>query len=646
MAGERRKKRRPNDTRHNPKDTSRGGKSRIINGARGQRRQQRKAKVVPLSRSRPVRPQPPKKRVNRTPSQVSKRASGSTSGRSSGERKPLRAVGQGRLRLVVGAVALVCLSLGARAVQLSVADDARYRPFDTQAFASERTEAAERVTGRGAIFSADGQRLAASLDAGKVVATPYQIEDPEAAAAALAKILGDEAGNTNEIKEKLTGAGEGASGGYSVVAEGVEPETAREVTKLGLTGISVTPDEVRAYPNGPLASQLVGYLGTDQAYGGVEARYDEVLKGGEDVKLTLDTAVQRELEVALTEAADEYDGKSALGLVMRVEDGAIVALAHAPGYDNNQFTEAPEEVKRDRILTDPYEPGSTFKAFTMAAALEEGAVSEQDTFMVADSMPVADVVIQDSEAHAPEVLNPMGILQHSRNVGTIQVAQALGGERLVENIKRFGFGEETGVDLWGENVGIVPPFEEWSGSSIGNIPIGQGLTVTPLQLASGYASLANGGLRVTPHITSDAATGEPGRRVISEKTSSIVRGMLQSVVDEGTGHFARIPGYTVAGKTGTAQKVDSETGLYGDEYVTSFIGFAPAQDPEYLTLIAVDEPQKALWGEVVAAPAFRNVMGFTLGYYNVPPDRESTKNDAPTEDPILAPDANKEDSIR
>ncbi len=635
MAGERRRKRRPNDaTRHTP----RGRKPRTITGGR----EQRKAKVVPLPQGRrTVRPEPPKKSANRA-GQASKRASV----RSSVRQKPRRAVGQGRLRLVAGVVALACLSLGARAVQLSVAEDARYRPFTTEALASELADATKGETGRGAIVSADGRRLAASLDAGKVIATPYQIEDPGAAAAALAETLGDAAGSAGEIREKLAGANKGATGGYSVVAEGVEPERAREVSKLGLTGISVTPDEVRTYPNGPLAGQLIGYLGTDQAYGGVEARYDEILKGGQDVELTLDTAVQRELEVALTEAAEEYDGKSALGLVMRVEDGAIVALAHTPGYDNNQFAEAPEEVKRNRILTDPYEPGSTFKAFTMAAALEEGAVSEQDTFMVADSMPVADVVIQDSEAHAPEVLTPGGILQHSRNVGTIQVAQTLGGERLVENIKRFGFGEETGVDLWGENAGIVPPFEEWSGSSIGNIPIGQGLTVTPLQLASGFASLANGGLQVTPHVTSNADTREPGRRVISEKTSSIVRGMLQTVVDEGTGHFARIPGYTVAGKTGTAQKVDPETGFYGDEYVTSFIGFAPAHDPKYLALIAVDEPQKALWGEVVAAPAFQNVMGFTLGYYNVPPDREGTKNDDPPPDPVLAPDAKKEDSIR
>jgi cell division protein FtsI (penicillin-binding protein 3) len=523
-------------------------------------------------------------------------------------------------------------------VQLSVADDQRYQAFATEAYAAEQGTGGKSETGRGTIVSADGLRLAMSLDAGKVIATPYQIEDPKATAEALAGVLDSEAGDVAEIEKKLTEKNDdGAPGGYSVVAEGIEPEKAREVRKLGLPGVSVAPDQVRVYPSGPLASQLVGYLGTDKAYGGVEARYDEDLKSGQEVSLTLDTAVQEELESALAEATKKYEGKSALGLVMRAKDGAIIALAHTPGYDNNHFGEASEEVKRDRVLTDPFEPGSTFKPFTMAAALEEGAISEDSSFVVADSIPVADTVIHDSEPHETEILTPAGILQHSRNVGTIQVAQALGGERLVEYIKRFGFGEGTGVDLWGENVGVVPPFEEWSGSSIGNIPIGQGLTVTPLQLVAGYASLANGGLQVTPYVAEASAPEEPGRRVISKETSSIVRGMLQSVVDEGTGQFARIPGYTVAGKTGTAQKVDPETGRYGDEFVTSFIGFVPAQNPEYVALITVDEPQKEIWGEVVAAPAFQKVMSFTLGHFNVLPDRESSKNDAPPPDLVLRP---------
>jgi cell division protein FtsI (penicillin-binding protein 3) len=620
MAGERRKKRPVNNTPGHRKARSVARSSSVGTGGRG--RWKKEAKVVPLPRGR-------WSRRSRRP----KRG------------KMKRAVGRGRLRLVVGALVVVCLSLGARAGQLSVVDDERYRTFDAEAFAAEK-EGVESGIGRGAIVSADGQRLATSLDAVKVVATPYQVEDPEIAAEALAVALGSEAGDAEEIGEKLTEKDdEGELGGYSVVAEGLEPEKAREVQDLGLPGVSVVQDEFRVYPSEALASQLTGYLGTDEAFGGVEARYDGVLGSGQDVRLTLDTAVQQELEGALQKASNKYKGKNALGLVMRVEDGAILALANSPGYDNNDFEEVSEEVKRDRVLTDPYEPGSTFKPFTMAAALEEGAVSEGDKFVVADSIPIADTVIRDSEPHETKVLNPEGILTQSSNVGTIKVAQHLGGERLVEHIKRFGFGEGTGVDLYGEDAGVVPPFEQWSGTSIGNIPMGQGFTVTPLQLAAGYAALANGGLKVTPYVN-DAAQAEPGPQVISPETSSIVRGMLQSVVDEGTGHLAQIPGYTVAGKTGTAQKVDPKTGSYGNEYVTSFIGFAPAEDPAYLVMIVVDEPQKDLFGEVVAAPAFQDVMGFTLGYFNVPPDRESTKDDPPPPDPTPAPGARKEDRIK
>jgi cell division protein FtsI (penicillin-binding protein 3) len=254
------------------------------------------------------------------------------------DRRPAKkVVGHWRLRLVVGAVAVVCLSLGARAAQLSVADDDRY-----QAFANQRPQAvAEDRPGRGSIVSADGRRLATSLDAAKVIATPYQVEDPESAAKALAGVLGSEAGSADEIKAKLAQKNdEGGPGGYSVVASGIEPEKAREVQALGLTGVTVAPDAVRVYQNGPLASQLMGHLGTDKAYGGVEARYDEVLKDGQEVDLTLDTAVQQELEDALTKTAKEQDAKGAMGLVLRVKDGAIVALANSPGYDNNHFEKA------------------------------------------------------------------------------------------------------------------------------------------------------------------------------------------------------------------------------------------------------------------------------------------------------------------
>ena len=570
---------------------------------KGRERHKSGAKVIPLPRGR--RSQRPRPLDRRTVQ---------------------KAVGRGRLRLVAAVVAVACLSLGLRAAQLSAANDERYQ----QTFGPEGQTGAVTgdVPGRGPITSADGQRVATSLEADKVVATPYLIEDQEGAAKALAKVLGSEVGDATEIKKKLAGKQDGGDpGGYSVVATRVEPEKAREVQELRLPGVSVEPEEVRVYPDGSLASQLIGHLGSDKAYGGVEARYDEALKGGQEVTLTLDIAVQHELEGALAQAMKKYEGKSALGLVMRVEDGAIVALANTPGYDNNRFEKSSAETQRNRVLTDPYEPGSTFKPFTMAAAFEEGAVTEENMFIIPDSIVVADRVIHDSEEHPTEVLTPKGILEHSSNVGTIQVAQLLGGQRLSKYLKDFEFGEGTGVDLWGEDLGRVPPYEEWSGSSIGNIPVGQGLTVTPMQLAAGYAALANGGVEVTPYVARTAAPTEPGHRVISKRTSAIVRKMLQSVVDEGTGHLARIPGYTVAGKTGTAQKVDPETGLYGDEYVTSFIGFAPAENPEYLALIAVDEPQVEIWGEVVAAPAFQKVMSFTLGRFNVAPDRRGP--DAP-----------------
>ena len=546
-----------------------------------------------------------------------------TEGRSSTGNAALT-VGRRRLRIVAATFALVGLFLGARAVQINVADDEGY-----QAFAAEQQSesfATQPARARGSIVSADDRELATSLDAARVVATPYLVAEPADAARALADVIGTETGlGAAEIEGSLTKrGGDGRSSGYSVVASGIDPGMAEKVRELGIEGVTVVPDHVRTYPERSLASQVTGHLGDyGEAFGGIEARYDEVLESGEDVTLTLDTAVQQELEKALESAVEENDAESAVGLVMRVEDGAIVALANTPGYDNNHFNEAPVEAQRDRVLTDPYEPGSPFKAFTVAAALEEGAVTEDSTFVVADHIQVADRVIHDSRPHETTVMATGDILTESSNVGAIQVGQTLGGPKLYEYIRRFGFGEPTGVDLWGEDPGTVPAYEDWSGSSIGNIPMGQGLTATPLQLASGYAAIANGGRRITPYVREREAPAPPGPRVISEETSAIVRGMLQGVVDEGSGHFAQIPGYTVAGKTGTSQKVDPGTGTYGDDYVASFVGFAPASDPEYVALIAVDEPQATYWGEVAAAPAFRKVMGFTLGYFNVPPDAAS-----------------------
>ncbi len=540
-----------------------------------------------------------------------------------------RTVGHIRLWTVAAVFVVSGLLLGGRAVHISLTEDKDYKAFAAEQ-SWEGTQSAPPT--RGSIVSADGRELATSLDVARVIATPYQVVDAAATAEELKSIMGSETNQSvDEIKAALTKRDANDQlMGYSVVATGIKPETATRIQGEALEGITIAPDTERVYPNGSLASQLVGHSSDyGQAFGGVEARFDNTLKSGKDVNLTVDSAVQQELQKALATAVEKSKAKSAVGVLMRVDDGSIVALANTPAYDNNDFDEVPAEDQRNKVLTDPYEPGSTFKAFTVASALQEGAITPTDKFVVPDHMVVADHVINDSEPHATEVLTPGGVLEHSSNVGATKIAMKMGGKKLYDNMRAFGFGQPTGVDLWGEDPGIVPAYKDWSGISIGNIPFGQGFTVSPIQLISGYATLINGGYRVEPHVAEGDATVEHGPRVISGKTSAIVRGMLQGVVDDGSGHFAQISGYTVGGKTGTSQKVDPKTGTYGAKYVASFVGFAPATDPEYVMLIAVDEPAKSYWGEVDACPAFRQVMEFTLGYFNVPPDRRGFKAEEP-----------------
>ncbi len=539
--------------------------------------------------------------------------------------KPRPKVGRQRVKIALALAVLVGVLLCGRAVYLTLAEGTGETAFAAEQDSSISNDAG----GRGDILSADGRKLATSLQEYRLISTPYQIEDAGETSSELAEIIGPETGQTAEdIEAKLTQHdARGKLGGYSVVGS-IEPRTAEKVRDLGIAGLTLMPASERFYPDGRLAGRILGYLGDyGEAFGGVESRYDEALKNGENVSMTIDAPVQEELEGQLQGIMKEHKAKSAMGLVMRVDDGAIVALANAPSFNNNQYKRASPELQRNRVLTDPYEPGSTFKPFTVAAAFEEEAISEDDTYVVPDSIQVADRVIHDSEPHETKTMQPRDILEQSSNVGMIQVAQDLGGEKVEEYIRRFGFGERTGLELWGEDPGLVPAYEDWSGSSIGNIPIGQGLTVTPLQLAAGYAPLINGGTSIEPYIVKGEGSEKAGERVISRETSDIVRGMLQNVVEKGSGHFAQIPGYTVGGKTGTSQKVDPETGAYAYKHIASFIGFAPASDPEYLSVIIVDEPKTAYWGEVVAAPAFHGLMDFTLGYYNVPPDRPRNRGD-------------------
>ncbi len=274
-----------------------------------------------------------------------------------------------------------------------------------------------------------------------------------------------------------------------------------------------------------------------------------------------------------------------------------------------------------------YEPGSTFKIVTIAAALEDRVVTPQSSFVLAPTIQVADRVIHEAHVRGTQRMTVKQILSESSNVGTITIAQKLGAGELSSWVGRFGFGKQTGIDYPGESPGLVLPLEEWSGSTIGTVPIGQGIAVTPLQMVASYAAIGNGGILRTPHLVEKVGQSKPkreaGRRIVSRKTADSMMSMFRDVVLEGTGTEAAIPGYTVAGKTGTAQK--AENGRYVKKYVASFVGLVPAKKPRLAILVMLDEPHGNIYGGVVAAPAFRDIARFDLQYLEVPPDAPETR---------------------
>jgi cell division protein FtsI/penicillin-binding protein 2 len=284
----------------------------------------------------------------------------------------------------------------------------------------------------------------------------------------------------------------------------------------------------------------------------------------------------------------------------------------------------PRDLQRNRAVTDTYEPGSTFKLVTVAGALSTGLVTPQEKFMLPYEIQVADRRIHDAEPRGTETMSVAQILSKSSNVGAITLARLLDKNRLMSWISRFGFGRPTGIDFPGESQGIVLPAEKWSGSTIGNVPIGQGIAVTPMQMASAYAAIANGGMWTRPHLVERVGDGLPRpvarHRIVTRWIARELTSMLQNVVLDGTGTLAQVPGYHVAGKTGTAAKPDSHGGYSSSKYVASFVGFAPATRPRIVVLVTVDEPQGAIWGGVVAAPAFKAIAQQTLQYLSAPPD--------------------------
>jgi cell division protein FtsI (penicillin-binding protein 3) len=545
-----------------------------------------------------------------------------------------------RIRLFLAALGIAFAGLVLRAMWLQgVRAASLARLGETQ-----HREEVMLPAGRGTIFDRMGVRLALGVQATTVYADPRQIRNPHAVAVAAGHALGlDPAMLYGKLADRTHG--------FVYIERQADPTQAAALARQKLAGLGFYPEERRAYPQGSVAAQVLGYVGVDaQGLAGLEFQLDRQLAGkaghetivkdpagraidvvnnrpatpGRDVTITIDHTIQANAEEALRQAVRTWGAKGATATVLDPRTGDILAMAVEPGYDANAFPAAPAALQRNRTVTDTYEPGSTFKLVTVAAALSDHLVSPSTAFTLPYSIQVADRVIHDAEPRGTVRYSVAQILAHSSNVGAITLAEMLGRDRVSRWITRFGFGRRTGIDFPGESAGIVLPVDKWSGSTIGNVPIGQGIAVTPVQMASAYATVANRGVWVQPHPISRISGVAPRlthrHRVLSRGVSRELMTMLEDVVAEGTGTYAAIPGYVVAGKTGTAQKPDGHGGYARDKYVASFVGIVPATRPRLVVLVTVDEPHGAIFGGVVAAPVFQQIASFDLRYLEIPPD--------------------------
>ncbi|MBO9531370.1 MAG: penicillin-binding protein 2 [Solirubrobacteraceae bacterium] len=504
---------------------------------------------------------------------------------------------------------------------------------------------------RGTITDRKGLVLAISEAAADISASPLAIKDPAGVAEQMAPILGlDEA----KLRGKLTGAA-----GFVWVARLVPEAQVKKLRALALPGVTISPTTRRSYPQETVASQLIGFSGIDgKGLAGIELSLEKTLRGtdgkrllvwgrggkdarvvyvkdeqptqpGQNVKLTIDARIQARAEQDLAQYGGMFGAASGTAIVMQPTTGNVLAMASWPKVDANDPASAPAEARQVTATGFSYEPGSTFKPFTVAGGLETRAISPSTSFTVPYSIQVADQQIKDAETHGTEIMTPGDILAKSSNVGTIQIARdKLGITRFDQWIRKFGFGQPTGVEVPGEERGRLLKTDDYSGSSIGNLPIGQGELVTPMQLATAYSTIANDGVREQPTLIDEVGGKRPakaeGKRIVSASTATEIRQMLKRVTESGgTGAQLTIPGYEVAGKTGTAQHVDPTTGEYSHKlYTASFVGMAPADRPRAVVAVIIDKPTRgAYYGAEVAGPAFKDLMRWTLNYLAVPTDK-------------------------
>ena len=519
-------------------------------------------------------------------------------------------------------------------------------------------------TSRGRILDATGKTLAVDVPAKDLMVYPSKVQDPGQVASYIAQKLGYQLKHKKAFKAEVKLL-EGRLTAPHVVQARVlpqlDPALAAEIMSAHPAGLFTVDSVRRDYPSGKLASQLIGYVDYNNSGtlgSGIEHEYNSVLGGhpgeqlevrgpggvplstvtlrraqqGRDVQLTIDRSIQQKVQSVLDATVSRTGAHGATALVLDPRNGSILAMATAPGYDNNRVHDlSTKQFARDThnmAVEYSYEPGSTFKVVTMGAALTAGIVTPQTQFRIPYAIKVGDRVVHDDAVRPTRTFTAAQILQQSSNVGTVTIAELVHKQPLYDWIRRWGFGRPTHIGLPAEAAPAVMPPDKWYSSSIGNIPIGQGISVTPLQMAAMYSGIANGGVMVEPHVV-DKIGGRPApkpvsRRVLSPTVDRTLVDMLKGVVDTaaGTGTRASVPGYTVAGKTGTAQKaLPHSLGYSTRNYVASFVGFLPADNPRVEVLVVVDSPRTNIFGGIVAAPAFQQIATFLTKDLAIPPDK-------------------------
>ena len=505
---------------------------------------------------------------------------------------------------------------------------------------------------RGIIYDRNMRPMVANLNVGSLYVSPREVKEPAILARKLAKMLNMEEGR---VLEKLE-----SDSSFVWLKRKMDYERASGVMSLGAGGVGVIKETKRFYPNSWLASHVIGFTNVDGVgLEGLETAFDGYISGtsgwswtvrdakarkilsrqsrlippcdGYNLVLAIDEVIQHIAEKELDYVYKKFKAKGGSVIVMNPHNGDILALANRPTFDPNDFNASPVSSRRNRVVTDMFEPGSVFKIVAASAALEEGKASLDDTFFCEEgAFRIANHTLHDHKPHGE--LTFKEVIALSSNIGTVKIAQLLDEKVFFNFIKSFGFGAKTGVDLPGEVDGIARSPKNWSGTSIAAIPIGQEIAVTPIQLVSAISAIANGGRLMKPRIVLEVQDKAGGvvksfaptqiRRAVSDSTASLMREVLTAVVEEGTGKNARLSEYTSSGKTGTAQKIKPGGGYSHSKFVASFIGFAPAKNPEIAILVCIDEPGPVYYGGSVAAPAFKKIAEGALRYLKVRPDRE------------------------